>query len=216
MFFGAEAVDVTALTGEVDLTNLFEYVLKSKGLSGLKLTLFKNENNVVLLPAESSAITVPFEDTEEIRVLKAGEELTIGISEEAETLEEQLKELEGYGSLYDLYPCGEKYYLGPKYAGVSSASTVKVTKYAIDGVKLSLMFTSYDLSSEDFGGKVRHGRGSAEFPGCKGHLEYRLAGAVFTWLGKIRTFCMWEQGQQKVRMIRKHWIKCSFLSEDSG
>lgn len=140
VFFGAEAVDVTALTGEVDLTNLFEYVLKSKGLSGLKLTLFKNENNVVLLPAESSAITVPFEDTEEIRVLKAGEELTIGISEEAETLEEQLKELEGYGSLYDLYPCGEKYYLGPKYAGVSSASTVKVTKYAIDGVKLSLMF----------------------------------------------------------------------------
>ena len=67
VFFGAEAVDVTALTGEVDLTNLFEYVLKSKGLSGLKLTLFKNENNVVLLPAESSAITVPFEDTEEIR-----------------------------------------------------------------------------------------------------------------------------------------------------
>lgn len=59
VFFGAEAVDVTALTGEVDLTNLFEYVLKSKGLSGLKLTLFKNENNVVLLPAESSAITVP-------------------------------------------------------------------------------------------------------------------------------------------------------------
>ena len=43
VFFGAEAVDVTALTGEVDLTNLFEYVLKSKGLSGLKLTLFKNE-----------------------------------------------------------------------------------------------------------------------------------------------------------------------------
>lgn len=40
-------------------------------------------------------------------MLKAGEELTIGISEEAETLEEQLKELEGYGSLYDLYPCGE-------------------------------------------------------------------------------------------------------------
>ena len=28
----------------------------------------------MLLPAESSAITVPFEDTEEIRVLKAGEE----------------------------------------------------------------------------------------------------------------------------------------------
>ena len=75
VFFGAEAVDVTALTGEVDLTNLFEYVLKSKGLSGLKLTLFKNENNVVLLPAESSAITVPFEDTEEIMVLKAGEEI---------------------------------------------------------------------------------------------------------------------------------------------
>ena len=59
VFFGAEAVDVTALTGEVDLTNLFEYVLKSKGLSGLKLTLFKNENNVVLLPAESSAIRRP-------------------------------------------------------------------------------------------------------------------------------------------------------------
>ena len=65
----------------------------------------------MLLPAESSAITVPFEDTEEIMVLKAGEELTIGISEEAETLEEQLKELDGYGTLYDLYPCGEKYYL---------------------------------------------------------------------------------------------------------
>lgn len=185
VFFGAEAVDVTALTGEVDLTNLFEYVLKSKGLSGLKLTLFKNENNVVLLPAESSAITVPFEDTEEIRVLKAGEELTIGISEEAETLEEQLKELEGYRSLYDLYPCGEKYYLGPKYAGVSSASTVKVTKYAIDGVKLSLMFTSYDLSSEDFGGKKSVTEEDLlNFLDAKGHLEYRLAGAVFTWLGK--------------------------------
>lgn len=59
VFFGAEEVDITALTGEVDLTNLFEYVLKGKGLSGLKLTLFKTENNIVLLPAESSAITVP-------------------------------------------------------------------------------------------------------------------------------------------------------------
>ena len=107
------------------------------------------------------------------------------ISEEAETLEEQLKELEGYGSLYDLYPCGEKYYLGPKYAGVSSASTVKVTKYAIDGVKLSLMFTSYDLSSEDFGGKKSVTEEDLlNFLDAKGHLEYRLAGAVFTWLGK--------------------------------
>ena len=132
-------------------------------------------------------------------MLKAGEELTIGISEEAETLEEQLKELEGYGSLYDLYPCGEKYYLGPKYAGVSSASTVKVTKYAIDGVKLSLMFTSYDLSSEDFGGKKSVTEEDLlNFLDAKGHLEYRLAGAVFTWLGKDKNILyVGTKGRQK-------------------
>lgn len=131
-------------------------------------------------------------------MLKAGEELTIGISEEAETLEEQLKELEGYGSLYDLYPCGEKYYLGPKYAGVSSASTVKVTKYAIDGVKLSLMFTSYDLSSEDFGGKksvteedLLNFLDAKDIWNTGWQVQY-LPGSE-----KIRTFCMWEQRAAK-------------------
>ena len=60
-----------------------------------------------------------------------------------------------------------------------------MTKYAIDGVKLSLMFTSYDLSSEDFSGKKSVTEEDLlNFLDAKGHLEYRLAGAVFTWLGK--------------------------------
>ena len=47
------------------------------------------------------------------------------------------------------------------------------------------MFTSYDLSSEDFGGKKSVTEEDLlNFLDAKGHLEYRLAGAVFTWLGK--------------------------------
>lgn len=93
-----------------------------------------------------------------------------------------------------------------------------MTKYAIDGVKLSLMFTSYDLSSEDFGGKKSVTEEDLlNFLDAKGHLEYRLAGAVFTWLGKDKNILyVGTKGSKKVRMIRKHWIKCSFLSEDSG
>ena len=86
----------------------------------------------MLLPAESSAITVPFEDTEEIRVLKGRRAYHWNQRRSRDTLKNSLKELEGYGSLYDLYPCGENTSWPLKYAGVSSASTVKVTKYAID------------------------------------------------------------------------------------
>ena len=188
VLFVTEEVDVTDLVGEIDLSNLFEHVLKKIGLIGLKLTLFKSGKSMVILPAESSAVKQVFEDVEQVEVLRNGEKVTIAIDPEAEDLEGQLKELDGYGTLYDLYPCGEQYYLGPKYSGVSSSSAVKVSKYSVEGVRLSLMFTSYDLSPEDFGGK----RAVTEeellsFLDQKGHPEYRLAGAVFTWLGKDKT-----------------------------
>ena len=61
------------------------------------------------------------------------------------------------------------------------------------------MFTSYDLSSEDFGGKKSVTEEDLlNFLDAKGHLEYRLAGAVFTWLGKDKNILyVGTKGQQK-------------------
>lgn len=138
------------------------------------------------------------ETEEEDKPLKELEDKTKGVKAE-DVLKALIPEFDGDMFLVKT-PEADTYLVVPEMTNAipGNTSTKKEEMYDIDGVTLSLLFTQYTLSKEDFGGKKSVKKDEIKkFVISKGHREFEFNDCIIKYSDKLKILIVTLKGSTK-------------------